>query len=298
MLGVLGGAGVLGVVLPVFLCAGVGWVWVHLGQSFDRGQVSRLISDVGAPCLVFSSLVGFDPGSEQIAQMAGAALLVLAGSAVVAWPILRASGLPAHTFLPPVVFGNAGNMGLPICLFAFGEEGLALAVCFFAVTAITHFTLGVLVWSGHASPAEWLRTPLVYAVVAALSVLGTDVALPVWLTNTTTLLGGFTIPLMLLALGASLHELRVADLRRSLALSVLRLGLGLGLGLAVAAGLGLEGEARAIVIILSAMPVAVFNYLFAERYGRRPQAVASLVVLSTLLAFVELPFLLGWLLAS
>ena len=200
--------------------------------------------------------------------------------------------LPAHTYLPPLVFGNSGNMGLPLCLFAFGETGLALAVAYFATVSLVHFTAGISVWSGHFSPAELLGTPLTWAVALAVGVLALDVRVPGWIVQTTELLGGITIPLMLLTLGASLHDLGLSSVPRSLGLSAVRLGVGFAAGWGVAQLLGFEGVMRGVVIIEASMPVAVFNFLFAERYHRAPESVASLVVLSTLLAFVTTPLVL------
>ena len=287
---------IVGIVAPVFLSAAVGYGWIRLGRPFDRDLVTRLITDVGAPCLVFSGLISLDARSDDLTTIVGAALLAMACFAALGAAVLRLARLPAHTFLPPLVFGNTGNMGLPLCLFAFGDEGLSLAVCFFATVAITHYSLGVWVWSGRVSVIELLRTPLFYGTLFGVAVLVADVAVPVWLRNTTQLLGGFTIPLMMITMGVSLAELRLHGLPRTVALSILRLGMGVAVGFALSAVLGLEGVARGVVVIQCSMPVAVFNYLFAERYNRSPEAVASLVVLSTMLAFAMLPLLLGFLL--
>jgi predicted permease len=143
------------------------------------------------------------------------------------------------------------------------------------------------------SPRAALTTPLPYAVVAAALFLAFDARPPAWLVNTTELLGDMTIPLMLVALGVSLARLRVVRALRTAAVAVLRLLMGLGVGLALAALFGLEGVARGVFIIESTMPVAVFNYLFAHVYGREAEAVASAIVISTLISFATLPLLLG-----
>ena len=108
----------------------------------------------------------------------------------------------------------------------------------------------------------------------------------------TQLLGNLGIPLMLLTLGVSLARLRVVGLARGITLSVLRLVMGLAIGLVVAELFTLEGVARGVFILGCAMPVAVFNYIMAERYGRRSSDVASMVVISTAISFATLPLLL------
>ncbi len=283
------------IIAPVFVCTALGWVWVRAGRSYDRELITVLIADIGAPCLVFSRLVALEVEPEAMAEMAMAAGISVAAFAVAGIAILRLARLPFNTFLCPIVFGNQGNMGLPVCLFAFGEEGLALAIAYFSVTATLQFTVGISIWSGRLSLGELARTPLIHAVVLAVAVLASGTTVPTWIWNSTEILGGFAIPLMLVTLGASLAELRVARIGRSILLSFCRLGIGLGVGVALASILDLSGVARGVLILQCAMPAAVFNYLFAQRYARAPEEVASIVVVSTLLAFAGLPLLLGFL---
>ena len=284
------------IIAPVFLCTALGWAWVRAGRSYDRELITILIADIGAPCLVFSHLVDLEVEPEAMAEIAMAALISVVCFAVVGIVILRLARLPFHTFLCPLVFGNQGNMGLPICLFAFGEEGLALGIAYFSVTATLQFTAGISIWSGHLSLRELSRTPLIYAVALAVAVLASGATVPAWIWNTTEILGGFAIPLMLVTLGAALAELRIAKIGRSVFLSCCRLGFGFAVGLALAALFELDGVARGVLVLQCAMPAAVFNYLFAQRYARAPEEVASIVVVSTLLAFAGLPLLLGFLL--
>ncbi len=120
--------------------------------------------------------------------------------------------------------------------------------------------------------------------------------MPGWVFNTLELLGGFAIPLMLITLGVSLAGLRAKRLPRSLGLSVLRLGMGFLVGVGVAEILGFEGVARGALIIECAMPVAVFNYLYAQLHDNNPEDVAGTVLVSTGLAFLTLPALLWFVL--
>ncbi len=286
----------LSIIAPLFVCSGLGFVWSRAGGRYDQELVTSLIMNFGAPCLVFSQLVALEVEGALIARIAGGALAAMLGFALVGAVVLRAARLPIHTFLGPLVFCNAGNMGLPLCLFAFGSEGLALETCFFAMMSFMHFTAGVWIWSGRLSLGELLRMPLSYAAALAVWVLVSGWQVPVWIRNTTELLGGLTIPLMLLTLGVSLSGMHLGRLPRTLALSLLRLGMGFGVGVGLSALLELDGLARKVFIVECSMPVAVFNYIFALRYRRAAEDVASLVLVSTLLAFALMPFLLAWLL--
>jgi malate permease and related proteins len=291
-------AEVLSIVAPVYICAGVGFLWVRMGRSFDTALSTDLIMGVGAPCLVFSSLVSYEIEFIDAAQMvlaASVAVFIMAGLAAV---FLTWAKLPLNTFLAPMTFGNTGNMGIPLCYFAFGEAGLALAVCVFAATSMLHFTFGQVIWSGRAAWTDVLRTPLVWSCVLALAVMVGGWDLPSWVTRTTSLLGSFTVPLMQLTLGVSLAQLGVTRFWRSVGLAFLKLGIGLAVGSLVANLFGFEGVAAGVLVLGCSMPVAVFNYMFAVRYKRSPGEVASVVVVSTLLAATVLPFLLSFFLPT
>ena len=133
-------------------------------------------------------------------------------------------------------------------------------------------------------------------MLITLLFLFTDTKPWTWVQNTTKLLGNFTIPLMLIAMGVSLARFHIASVKRSLLISVLRLSMGFVVGVAIAELLGLEGIARGITILQSSMPVAVFSYLFAVRYNRSPEEVAGTVLISTVLSFLSLPLLLWYVL--
>ena len=249
--------------------------------------------NIATPCLVFSTLarLRFQGGELATMALASAGCMALAADAAAA-PLLLAFRLPLRVYLPALSFPNAGNMGLPLCLFAFGEPGLGLAVLFFATLAVAQFTLGPALAAGRWDPGQALRTPVVHAVALALLLRAAGLEVPRWAANTTSLLGGCAVPLMLVSLGVALARLRIAGLGRALALSALRLGLGFAAGLVVAWLMELEGVMRGVVLLESSMPVAVFNYLWALRYGNAPEEVAGMVLGSTALSFATVPILL------
>ncbi|MBT6828557.1 MAG: AEC family transporter, partial [Rhodospirillaceae bacterium] len=230
--------------------------------------------------------------SGQIAEMALSAVVALLTFAAFSAIILYFAKLPYRTFLAPITFPNAGNIGLPLCLFAFGEEGLALGIGFFAVSASAQLIFGQWLFSGFPTPLPLLKAPIPYAVAIGAIFLATDTQPPEFIYNTTDLLGGFAIPLMTFTLGVSLARLKVVRFSRTLTLSLLRLGMGAAGGFGFAELFGYEGMQRGVLIIQCSMPIAVFNYLFASYYERDPEEVASLVVLSSALAFLLMPLLI------
>jgi len=282
----------LTILAPVIICAFIGYAWCRKGLSFDVDQVTNLVTYIGTPCLVFATLTSVEIEQAAFTQMALGTVFTIVSFGVFGAVILRLFHLHLPTYLPPVVWANMGNMGLPLCLFAFGEEGLALAITYFAVDVVMLFTIGVAVSAGAFSLTRLLKLPFIYAVGAALVFMVTGAEVPRWIANTTDLLAGFTIPLMLIMLGVSLASLKISSLKRATAISTLRLVLGFLVGWGVAALLGMEGAARGVLILEAAMPVAVYNYLFAMRYDRAPGEVAGMIVISTVLSFLTLPALL------
>ncbi len=283
------------IVAPVMIAVGVGFVLARLGKKEEPEYVTLLVTYVGTPCLVFSTLANIELELAAVGTIAGAAALCLIAAAVIGYPLLRLTGLSVRGYLPSLMHPNTGNMGLPLCLFAFGEAGLALGIAFYVVVASNHFVTTPVVASGELSLRRIARSPIIYAVVIALGFLVSETAVPVWINNSTVLLGQFTIPLLLITLGFSLARMRVASLRTSLFLAVVRLAIGFAIGNGVAEILGLDGIARGVVILQASMPNAVFNYLFAKQYNAEPEGVAGMVVVSTLLTFLALPALLWYL---
>jgi predicted permease len=284
------------VIAPVLICAVIGFSWARLGRPYDTELVTTLVTNIGVPCLVFSTFTSVKVDPRAFGLLAVATIIILAINAIVAVAILKVTRQPLRAFLPALIFPNSGNMGLPLALLAFGDAGLALAVVVFTVYAIAQMTAGVAIAAGSFAPRTLVRQPIIYGLVAALAFLAAGVAAPAWLANTTRILGGMAVPLMLITLGISLAKLHVRSLGLSLALAVGRLAVGFGLGLGVATLLGLSGMERGVMIVQATMPVAVFNYLFAERYATRPAEVAGAVVVSTVISFASLPLLLWFVL--
>ena len=281
------------IVAPVFLTAAIGFAWVKSGRVFDTDFVTGIVLTIATPCLVFSSLTRLDVSMEPLAAVAGSYLSVLALMGVVGAAIIKyVLRLELPSYLPSVMFGNLGNMGIPLAFFAFGDEGLALAVAAFSVHSVAQFTIGISIHAGGVHAKQLVRTPVLYGLLLSLPFMVTQTAMPEWATNTVELLASLVVPLMLLTLGVSLARMRLRRIRRSLGFAVARLLGGLLAGLAIAELFGLEGTVRGVLLLQSTMPVAIFNYVFALRYKREPDDVAAAIILSTAISFATMPFLL------
>ena len=282
------------VIAPVLTCAVIGYIWRKQGRPFDTALVTALVTNIGTPCLVFFTLIDTKLEAEAFLSMGGATFATMVVFYVVYFLFLKAMKLSQKAFLSALAYGNVGNMGLPLCLLAFGEHGLALAIAYFTVNVLCLFTIGVAVPAGATSVGALLRLPILYAALAALVVMVMGWTVPAPIVNTTRILSGLTVPLMLITLGVSLAGLGVKKLPQAVLLSVMRLGVGFLVGWGTAEVFGFTGVERGVLILQCAMPVAVFNFLFAERYNNQPEEVAGMVVISTVLSFATLPFLLAF----
>ena len=285
---------VAAVLLPVFCIAGIGYLWRLLGAPFDLAFVTRLIMNLAGPCLVFDSLANLTLPPQQFVAMVGASIALLAVTAVLAFGLLKALKLPLPSYLPALTIGNTGNLGLPLCLFAFGEAGLGLAIAVYVTNSVAQFTLVPLLQTRQPLGKTLLTTPVIYGAAAGALALALGVALPKWLDNTAQLLGGLMIPLMLLALGYTIGGLRTHNLPRAFGLGAARLVIAFAAALGVGKVLALSGVAQGVLLLQGTMPAAVFTYLFAARYERDADDVAGIVLISTLLAALLLPLLVSY----
>ncbi len=287
----------LAILAPIVISVGAGFIWGKTGTDFPSDFISRIVMNIGTPCLIISVMAKVEVQPEVMGQVALATAIIMTAMGLFGWALLRWMKLEIATYLPPLVFPNNGNMGLPLCMFAYGQTGLALALGSFMVMMIATFTVGLLIVTnsegGIFKRLESIaKQPVIHSMIIAVLLLVTGTELPRWISNTLDLLGGIAIPLMTIALGVSLATLKINFWKRSLFFSLVRVGGGLLLGFIVCELMGLTGVSRNVVLLQSAMPIAVFNYLLALRYDRNPQEVAAMVLVSTLVAFVGLPFLL------
>lgn len=287
---------VLEIVAPVFLLAGVGFTWVRLGFEYRIQFVTRLAMTLAVPCLIFTALMKteLDKGAIGwfvLAALAGHALLALAGAALV-----RVMRLERRSYLAPFIFGNTGNLGIPLSLFAFGEAGLGYAVAMLAVSAVLSFTFGIYLVAGEGSGGKALREPMVWATLLGAVFLWQGWQTPRFLTNALDLIGQMAIPLMLITLGVAVARLTPGKTGLAVVLSLIKVSISAAIGWGLGLAFGLDYTAFGVLVLQLATPVAVTSYLLAEKFEADAQAVAGMVVVSTLMSVAALPLLLSLLL--
>jgi malate permease and related proteins len=285
----------LQVVAPILVVIAVGYIWGKSGRRYDLEFVTSIAMNLGSPCLAFSTLTNIKMSHALMGRVSLATVSAIMIFAITGYLILRCSGLSIDAFLAPIMFPNIGNMGLPVCLFAYGNEGLALAIVVFAVILIGQFTVAIFLYSGTFASSAIFKNPVIISIIISFALLITGVSPPQWIVKSTKLIGDITIPVMLITLGVSLSNMRVLNTSRAILLSIARTGLGFLVGLLISWLFGLTGIARGVFILQCSMPVAVFNYLLAEQYGKKPKDVAELIIISTLLSILVLPVILQYL---
>ena len=289
-------AEIFSILAPVFICVGIGYGWSRSGRPFDVPLVTAIVTYFAIPCLVFYTLANVQLDVTKLYDMGLAAIAANIIFVAIGAGVLALLKLRQRVYLQSLSFPNVGNVGLPLCLLAFGQEGLALGIIFFAVYVMFQLTVGVAFVAGSFSVKSLLAMPIIPATLLACVFLFGTIDVPKWINNTTQMIGGLTIPLMLFTLGVSLASLEVKSLNRAVGLALLRAVMGFAVGLGLVEVLALDGIAAGVVILQCAMPIAVFCYLFAQLYNQEPEEVAGLVIMSNFIGFATLPALLWYVL--
>ncbi|MEW6589940.1 MAG: AEC family transporter [Pseudomonadota bacterium] len=287
------GLRILAIVFPVFAIIGLGW-WYGRAKRPDLGAVNQISMDVLVPALVFAALASKDFDFARYAPLAAGGALVILGSGLLAWPVARLLKIDAKTFVPPMMFNNSGNMGIPLIVLAFGEAALGAAVILFLVEMVLHFSIGPYLLAHRMRLLQLLKTPVMAATVlgVAVSLAGTHLPQPLY--TAIKMVGDASIPMLLFALGVRLNQVSFRDWRIGLASGIVAPASGLVMVLLVSPFLDLDPVQQSILLVFGALPPAVLNYLMAEQYGQEPERVASIVLLGNLAALAVMPAVLAF----
>ena len=284
----------LGIILPVFSIVLLGYLYARRVKP-DMTIVNRISMNVLAPALVFSALASkdFDLAASK-ALMLGSVGVVL-GSGLLAWPVAKLMRTDLRTFLPPMMFNNCGNMGLPLAVLAYGAAGFSPMVALFTISNLLHFTLGVWIVNHHARFRNLARNPIVIATVLGFAFALMHPPLPDWLSVAIKMVGDALIPMMLLSLGVRLYEVRWDDWRLGMVGGVVCPLTGLAIALVLSPLLRLDPMQHGLLILFGCLPPAVLNFMVAEQFRQEPAKVASIVLLGNVLSIAFVP--LGLMLA-
>jgi predicted permease len=287
------GLRILSIVFPVFAVIGIGW-WYGRVKRPDIGVTNQISMDVLVPALVFSALASKAFDFAHYWQLALGGALVILGSGLLAWPLARLLNVEAKTFVPPMMFNNSGNMGIPLIVLAFGEAALGAAIILFLVEMVLHFSMGPYMLAHRMRLLQLLKTPVMAATVLGVAVSLSGTSLPQPLYAAIKMLGDASIPMLLFALGVRLNQVSFKDWHIGVASGIASPATGIVMVLLITPFLGLDPVQQSILLVFGALPPAVLNYLMAEQYRQEPERVASIVLLGNLAALAVMPVVLAF----
>jgi predicted permease len=279
---------ILGIILPVFTIILLGYLYARRVKP-DMTMVNRISMNVLAPALIFSALASKDFDVAANWKLMVGSVGVVVGSGLLAWPLARYVRVDARTLVPPVMFNNCGNMGLPLAALAYGAAGFGPMVALFVISNLLHFTVGVWIINHHAKFGNLLRNPMVWSTFLGFAFALTHPTLPDWLTTAIKMVGDALITMMLLSLGARLADVRWDAMRLGVIGGVACPVTGLVMALALAPALGLDATQKGLLILFGALPPAVLNFMVAEAFRQEPHKVASIVLVGNLLSVLFVP---------
>lgn len=282
-------------IVPLVGLVLVGFLYARKHKP-DMSAANRLNIDVFIPALLFSVLSAKSFDIMEYQSLAISAVIIVLGSGVVILPLCLWRGWNIKTFLPPMMFSNAGNLGLPLAVLAFGEAALPAAVVLFLVENALHFTAGLYMLDRKTKLIALLRMPVILASIAGIFWSFTDWVLPQAISIFFEMLGQIAIPLMLVALGVRMLNVDFKMWRLGLLGALLCPLSGLAIALPLTYFFNFSTTETQYLILFAALPPAVLNFMIAEQYQQEPNQVASIVLLGNLGSLLIIPATLFFLL--
>jgi len=283
---------IVAIIFPVFSIVAVGYLYARYRHNTDMSSGNRLNMEVFIPALIFDTLSASDYAlTDYLLLTLGGAAVVL-GSSLVAWPVARLLGYQWKTFVPPMMFSNSGNMGVPLIILTFGSAALPAAVLLFAIENFLHFLLGQQMITQRWSLKSVFQNPMILATLLGIGVAISGIVVPDFLRLPIHMLGQVSIPLLLFSLGVRMISIDLNDWRIGSVAALICPLSGLAIGIPFVQLLPLPGEQASVLLLFSALPPAVLNFLVAERFNQEPEKVASIVLIANFASILVIPAVL------
>jgi len=280
------------VVFPVFFVVGIGYYLGKKNPKIDTKFITNFAANIGTPAMVIYAVTSTGINFEIFRDYFWYYLLaIICFSIVGIINLFLINTKDIIRELPPLIFPNTGNMGLPICLFAYGSQGLGVSASITSLIILMHFTVGVFLADRKFNLDVIIKNPPFYAIIFSAIVLFYEIDMPVFVINTTEWLMYVTIFLILMSLGIALTRLKVFSLNKAVISSITRMFIGPLIGIGLIWFFDLEGFAAGVLLIQCSMPSAVLNYLVGSIYSPKKvvDSVASTIVVSTVMSFITIP---------
>ncbi|WP_426414907.1 AEC family transporter [Aestuariirhabdus sp. LZHN29] len=287
---------VLLTVAPLVIIVTAGYLYGRF-QKPDISAANKMNMDLFCPALIFSVMSAKSFDLAAYGNLVVGCVIVVLGSGLLLWPVARLAGFNPRAFLPPMMFNNSGNLGIPLIVLAFGEEAMAIGVVLFIIEMVLHFTVGLYVIDHRTRLINILRIPMIIATLLGLGWSLLSLPLPQWVAIPIDMLGQICIPLMMFALGVRLCSVDLTDWRIGLAGAIACPLSGVICAAVALIWLPLSPVESAALLVFGALPPAVLNYMVAEQYNLEPARVASIVMLGNLASLITIPLVLTYVLS-
>jgi len=279
------------VIFPVFFVIGIGYFLGKKNPKIDTSFITNFGANIGSPAIVIYSVTTTGLTFNIFVEYFIYYFVAILGFSLIGVIFLKFLKKDIIMELPPFIMPNTGNMGLPICLFAYGTQGLGIAGAISSLIILFHFTVGVFLASKKFSINVILKSPAFYAILFSVLLIYFEIEVPNFVTNTTMLLTYATIFLILMSLGIALTRLKVFSFNSAIISSIARVFLGPFVGFVIIYYFKLDGIAAGVLFIQCSMPSAILNYLVGSMYSPKKivDSIASMIVVSTILSFITIP---------
>jgi len=282
---------VLSIVSPAFLLIALGYGYSRYIQNGNAALI-KISMGILVPAFAWEHLYRMKLEGSLLSDVLLSSIIVMLVPGLIAWVVFRTMGISQQRGIYlPIMFMNSVNLPFPILAAAYGEEAIPFALMFYLTAFLGIFTLGLIIVSGGKEKGYFkiFREPVVYVVLFALLFNVGEVEVPEFINRSAHLLAQATIPMVLLALGIQLAQVKVTELKLSFIAVAIRLVGGALTGFFCVWLFRLEGLAYKVVILESVMPCAVITSLVAEKYRAQPEIVASTILISTILSIIVIP---------
>lgn len=280
-------------VVPVFLLIAAGFLFARW-KTISLTSVTEIIVYLGTPSLVFGSLAGKPLYVADIAVLFSGIVIMFAAVGLLIRGYFWFFRFSSPGFALPALFMNAGNMGIPLALFAFAQPGFQRATLMFVIITFLQYSLGIYILNGRGNWTEIFRLPLIYAALAGMTVNLAKIQIPEILMQPVTMLGQATIPIMLITLGYRLYQFESLQWGHAVGGALVRVVGGFVAANIAVYLIGADGVNRQVLLLYGSLPAAVINFVLTEKYRQDPGLAASIVVISTFLSVFTIPIAL-WL---
>ncbi len=281
------------ITFPIFAIVFAGLLYARKFKP-DMTLPNKLNMDVFIPCLLFSVIYEKAGVSGLFGNLALAIALVILLSGVVALIFTKLLKIKAKTLCPPIMFANAGNIGLPLIVLSFGDVALPAAVICFVVCNFFHITIVSYWLNKQANLLKVFLTPLIVAVLFAVILNVLKVNIPNTVLEPVRMIGNICVPLMLFALGTRLIDMKLSEWKIGMLAALLAPVCGIAIVLTILPFIELTRLEQGALLLFGALPPAVMNYIFAEHFDQEPSKVAAMVLFGNAFCIISIPLALAY----